>query len=193
MLKTQEEAQITWQKRVFLDHYLSPPGLHLGTQPWHCPSRVLWQQRGHPALPCHQPVPAPTAPPALCWLCLTREMPDSGDRASVERGACFGAGLSTSVNLWLYQLCASHSFAPDGWQSIPGSPLSVTASGPEHGRLDTRQTLLRTEINLQNHAELLLSVYSSQAQRNYRLHQTWETFFSFSISCTSFTFTLEDE
>lgn len=81
-------------------------------------------------------------------------------RVSIGTGACSSTGLSTSVNVWFYQLHATGSFRAGRWQSISSQPL-VSSSPQElkHASSDSSQILLQTEINLQNHAGPFLSTF----------------------------------
>ena len=173
VLKTQEKAWIIGKKQSYfstsyhlLDHIsaVKHPQHHAMALPLH--TGACEQRGGHPALA----QPPPRAAPQLHRLhhsSLSADCAGQGwwlikvtDRVSIEREACFSAALSSSVNLWFYQLCATGSFRPDRWQSISSQPLvSDSPQVPKHARLDTSQMLLQTEINLQNCAAFFLSVF----------------------------------
>lgn len=185
VLKTQEMAQITWKKQSsFSTTYHLLDCIWAAKHPQHRATTSLlpqsWgQQGGHPALAQPPPGAIPqlhllhcSSPSAGCawqrrWLIKVTGW------VSIERGACFSTGLSTSVSLWPYQLCATDSFRPDRWQSISGSPLSVTAL-----RCLSMAGLIQVRACCEQRLTCKImqgsfQVYSSQAQQNYRLHHTW--------------------
>lgn len=136
------------------------------TLPWHCLCPLVRSPHAGPAttpwwhlvpslsyISCSAPASPLTGPDKGRWLIKVTDM------VSIERGACFSAGLSTSVNLGFYQLCASGSFRADRWQSISSQPVSVTALRCLSVPGLICQTPLQTEINLQNHAGLFLRIF----------------------------------